>query len=142
MRIENWRRHSLGRFIGGVPEHESLIACTEHTIKTVDTLADVRRLTVEQDAYFASIRINSGFSGGVAGFAQNAPHQCLRSAAHFVEDILGDGFEFTCDKNKLISEHGFASDASLWVSLKKGVQNSIGNAIRELIRVPFRNRFR
>jgi hypothetical protein len=50
--------------------------------------------------------------------------------------------ELSGNNHALIGQHGFAGDASLRVTLQKGIQDTVRDAVGKFVGVPFRNGFR
>jgi hypothetical protein len=61
--------HEIRCFVGGVAEHQPLVAGTDFAIGTVYPLIDVAGLKVEAHLHFAGIRVDARGGIGVAGFA-------------------------------------------------------------------------
>jgi hypothetical protein len=135
MRIDDRRRHKLRCLIGGVTEHQTLIASPQNSVCAIDPLVDILRLTVEADLDFASIWGNAGVSIGVSGFAKYLTHKGRGGFTHRMKVLNALGFEFSGNDHALVRKQGFAGNACLGISREKCVEDAIGNSICKLVGV-------
>jgi hypothetical protein len=137
--------HALGSFGGGVAEHDPLVAGAElvpgiggaslglHGFE--HGLGDIRRLLPNEICHSTGIRGNP-----VLGFF----------VAHIAEDPARDlsGVDAGCCgdlpsyDDEALHDEGFAGHPPHGILGKDGIQNGVGDAVRQFIRVPLGYGFR
>ncbi len=139
--VEDRRRHQVRRFVGGVSEHDALIAraffLVGARLQRVDALRDVGGLRMQQDFDVAGLPVEA--------FLLVA--DVLDGLAHHTFDLLvGDRFGtagLTRDHHLVGGGQRFASrangpgiDAGLRAFAEKQIDDLVGNPVANLVRVP------
>src|SRR5690606_13402875 len=129
--------HELGRLRRGVAEHDPLVACALRArIGLVYGLRDLPRLLVQPYLHFDGVRVEAlvdarvaDVPDGLAGHRLDLARIQRRAAPHLARDArvtLGD-------------QH-LARDARLGIPGEIRIQDAVADAIRDLVRVTFRDR--
>ena len=137
-------RHQVGRLVGGIAEHDALVARAFILVGTrVHPLRDVGRLAVQAIDELEILPVETVLL--VADFPDRLAH-------HTLDLVLGAGGPFTvlvdtlaadfaCQHHQLGGGQRFAGDARFRVLRQEQVDNGIGNLVRNLVRVAFGNAF-
>lgn len=132
-------RHQRLGLIRSVAEHVTLVTGTNLFIRlgthTVNALANVRGLLVEADEHLALVTIQT---------------DVIRDETNVTADLSHDGFvinlrlggDFTENHNHVGLRRRFARNLGIRVLFEARVEDTVGNLIRELIRVSFVDGFR
>ena len=132
------RGHQRVGFIRGIAEHDALIACALVLVGAgVHALCDMGGLLVQQVGDFA---------GGVVEFflliadVLDAGAGDVGDAFHIFGQLgLVRQTDLTADDDAVGRGESLAGDARLGFFGEEGVQNRVGNAVADLVRVPFRD---
>ena len=125
------QRHELGGFVAGVAEHEALIA----RATGIDAHGDIGRLRLDHIDDGAGFRIEAEGSVVVADVINHAPDQ----AGHVDIRLGGD---FARDDAEARGHQRFAGDTPGGIVGQHGIQNSIGDLVRNFVGMTFCHRFR
>ena len=129
------RRHQHIGLIAGIPEHQTLVACTlVFRLLTVDALGDVRRLLADDVDHTAGIAVVANVGGGVADVLDHIAHQVFQVNP-------GAGGDFTADDGDTGLDHGFAGNAGKFVFADDRVEYCIGDLIGKFVRMAFGDGF-
>jgi len=120
------RGHQLGRLVGGVAEHHSLVAGSAG----VDTLRDVGRLAVNGGDDGAGVGVEA-FEGVVV------PDLVDRVADQGLEVDVGLGSDLPGDDDQAGAGEGLAGNAAVGVDGQAGVEDGVGDLVGDLVRVTF-----
>ena len=140
MRVHDRRGHELGRFITGITEHQTLVACAlfgsvfAFRRAGINALRDVRRLRSNRINYEDFVRMEHVVVVGIADVAN-------RFARDGIEIEFRLGGNFTTDNHEVGLGVGFARDTAVLVLRKAGIQHVIGNSIAHFVRMAFANGF-
>ena len=100
---------------------------------TVDTLRNIRALRIERHQNGTRTAANPHFVIGVTDFVD-----------HITDDLLiiydRFGGNFTGNDGHTRGYHRFASDPAFWVLSQKGVENTVGDSVCQLIGVAHADR--
>ena len=137
MRVEDRRRHQRLGFGAGIAEHDALIARPFILVAGgIDANGDIGGLRMQMH--------------GDLGIAPGKPWLIIadivhRQARQMRQIILGDGFRaarFPGQNDAVGGHQRLAGHPRIGVGGKVGIHHRIGNPVRDLVRVTFRNRFR
>ena len=145
MRQRNGQRHELGSFVGGVAEHQALVAGTvavvvfyflarAHLMGVFHTGADFVTLLTDSDGHAAGSTVEAYLGGGEANVAEAVTHQ-LRNF-----DVAGAAY-LPHHMNKPGGHHGFHGNVRVGVFGEHGVQDGVRDGVADFIRVAFRDGF-
>ncbi len=129
VRVGDGRRHELGRLVGGVSEHETLIAGSLLLVKAFafgDTLRDVGRLLFDGREHGAGLVVESHPRARVA----DVLHRLAHDHGH-VDD--GAGRDLARDHDDARLGERLARDARLRILGEDGVENGVGNLVAKLV---------
>ncbi len=140
VRVHDRRRHELGGFGTGKPEHHSLISRALLSLEFLETrtgyaLVDVGRLRVDHvhDGHRIAVKSKGGIR--VSDFAGYIPNDAL--------DInIGIGGDFSADEHECCRGECFAGDMAGRIVPEAGIENRVRNLVAELVRMAFADRFR
>jgi hypothetical protein len=133
-------RHELGSLIGGVTEHDALVAGTHlgvllaFGLTLVDALGDVGGLLGEQVRDEDLVGVEDVVVVHVTDFAN-------RGADNFLEVDLRLGREFAGDDDVVTLDQGLARDARETVLREAGIEDGVRDAVGDLIRVALADGF-
>ena len=133
-------RHELGGLVGGVTEHDTLVAGTHLGVllalglALVDALGDVGGLLREQVRDEDLVGVEDIVVVHIADFAN-------RGADNFLEINLRLGREFAGDDDVVALDQRLARDARETVLREAGIEDGIGDAVGDLIRVALADGF-
>ena len=137
VRVVNRRRHQFRGFVAGIAEHQALVAGTGVQVVVagmVHALGDVIALLVIGDQHRAALVIDAVFGVVIAN--------ALDGVARNLDIVdMGVGGDFAGQHDQTGIGQGFGRDTAAWVLLEDSVQNRIGNLVRHLVRVAFRDGF-
>ncbi len=127
-------RHQHVGFVGGIAEHQALVAgALLALVLAVDALGDVRRLFADDVDDAAARAIETHVRGVVTDVQHNLADERL--------DVHpGIGGHFTGDHDDTRLDEGLAGNTAARVVLQDCIQHRIGNLVRDLVRVTFRDR--
>ena len=145
VRQRNGQRHELGSFVGGVAEHQALVAGTvavvvfyflarAHLMGVFHTGADFVTLLTDSDGHAAGSTVEAYLGGGEANVAEAVTHQ-LRNF-----DVAGAAY-LPHHMNKPGGHHGFHGNVRVGVFGEHGVQDGVRDGVADFIRVAFRDGF-
>ena len=143
--IEDRRRHQVRRFVGGVAEHDALVAraffLVGARLQRIDALRDVGGLRMQQDFDVGGLPVEAFLL--VADILD-------RGANDAFDLIVGDGFGaagFAGDHHLVGGGKRFAGradrprvDAGLGAFAEKQIDDLVGNPVADLVRMAFGNR--
>ncbi len=121
-------RHQLGRFVGGVPEHHSLIA----RASGIHALTDVGRLPVDGAHHRARLRVEAIGRIGVANALDGVANDFRKVDVGLGRDLAG--YASQSGRN-----HRLAGDAGGRVLLQNGIEDGIGDLVGDLVRMTLGN---
>src|SRR5690606_28062577 len=134
--IVNRRRHQHVGFVGGVAEHQALVARAHFLVFFfVDAHGDIRRLFADRVEYGAGGAIEADIRTVVADVEDDLAHHV------FQVNIRGSG-DFTGDDGHAGFHQGFYRNTGVGIILDDRIQHGVGNLIRHFVRMAFRNGFR
>ena len=131
------RRHQVGGFVGGVAEHDALVAGTLVLVAgRVDADRDVGGLGVQVAL------VGGGVAPGeavlvVADLADGFADEGLEA----VEDGVGAA-DLAGEDDAVGGDHGLAGDAGFGVGGEVGVENGVAQAVGHLVGMPIGDRLR
>jgi hypothetical protein len=132
MGIGDGRGHEDISLVGGVTEHQALVAGTLLLGGgTVHALGDVAGLFADQGHDGTGRAVEADMGTGVADVADHL-------AYHLVEVDPGVGGDFTADDHGPGLDHGLAGDAGVLgvgVLGQNGIQDRVGDLISDLVRM-------
>ena len=126
MGVEDGGRHELRCFVGGVAEHHTLVARSAR----IHTHGDVRGLLVEGREHLAAGSIDPVLGIVIADLEDRLSHE-----TRHVD--LARGRDLTRDDRHAGGHEGLTRHPGVRIVHQHGVQNGIGNLIRDLIRMAF-----
>ncbi len=136
MRVRDRRRHQDIGFIGGIAEHQPLIARTLLAfVLAVDPLGDVGRLLADNIEYAATRAVEAHLRGVIADVEHGLAHDRLHIHPGAGRDLAGDDHDAGLDQR-------FAGHPALRVRRENGVEHRIRDLVGDLVGVAFRHRFR
>ena len=131
------QRHQFRRFVARVAEHQALVAgalIEVVVVRAVHALGDVRRLLVVRDEHRAAAVVDAVVGVVVA--------DALDRVARDLDVIdVGGGGDFTCQHDETGVAQRFGSDARVFVLSQDGVENGVGDLIRDLVGMAFGDGF-
>ena len=135
MRVSNRRWHQYVGFIGGITEHQTLIACALFVVsRFINASGDIRRLLADRVEHRARVAVKT-FVGVVVSDINN----------HFASDLfqinVGFGGNFASNNHHTGFDERFARHAGTGVFFKQRIEHGIGNLVRNFIRMAFGNGF-
>ena len=129
VRVMNRRRHVGIGFVGGIAEHQALVAGPLILgFGTIDPLGDVHALLADQVEHAAGVAIEAHVRRGIADIVDDATNQIFQVDP-------GGGRDFAGHDGDTGLDHGFAGHACLLVAGDDGIQHRVGNLIGDLVRV-------
>ena len=141
VRDHDRERHQLRRLVGGVAEHEALVAGADAVERivvarlvlvlegVVDALRDIRRLLVERDDHAAGLGVEAVLRARVAD--RGDPF------AHEPRDVdVGLRRDLTCDDHEPGRDERLARDAPRRVGGQHGIQDGVRDLVGNLVGVP------
>ncbi len=129
MRVSNRCRHQNVCFVRCIPEHETLIASAlVFRLAPVDALSDIRRLLADRVEHGTGVAIESHRGIRVANPDDRAAH-------HFLEVDVGRSRDLAGDQHHAGLDQRFAGNARTRVVLENGIEDRIGNLVRNFVRV-------
>ena len=136
MRERNGRRHQHVGLVGGIAEHQALVARALFAlVLAVDALGDVGGLLADDVEHAAARAVEAHVGGVVADVEHGLAHQRL----HIHPGARGD---FARDDHDAGLHQGLAGHAAARIDRKNGIQHGVGYLIGDLVRVAFGDRFR
>ncbi len=123
------RRHQLGRLVGRVAEHHSLVACAAG----VDAHGDVAGLLVDRRDHRAGVRIEAVQCIVIADRRDRSAHQALEVDVSLRCDLAGDDHQAGAGQR-------LAGHAAVGVLREAGIENRIGDLIGNLVGMPLGHR--
>ena len=128
-------RHEAVGLVGGVAEHQALVAGAHFLgLLAVHALVDVRRLLADQVQHATGGAVEADVGAVVADV-----HDDLAGQRFQVDP--GAGGDFTGHDGHARLHHGFAGHARALVLGQDGVEDRIGNLVGDLVRMAFGDRF-
>ena len=135
VRVHNGRRHQRRRFVAGVAEHQSLVACPLFAFFfAVNALCDVGRLLADGVENAASGAVKANVGAVVADIDYGLAYQIFQIDPGGSRHLTGE------DDHAGFNQR-FAGDAGVFVLGDDGVQDCIGNLVGDFVRMPFGYRF-
>ena len=137
VRQRDWQGHQLRRVIAGVAEHQALVArthvLTRHGV-LVHALSNVRTLAIEGHHDRAGLRVDAHVVVRVTDLLDHAADDVL---------IIDRGFrrDFTRNNGYTRGDHRLTGNPAVRILLKQGIQNTVGNLVRQLVRMAHADRF-
>ena len=143
--VEDRRRHQVRSLVGGVTEHDALVACAFFLVgaglQRIDALRDVGGLRMQQDFDVAGLPVKAFLL--VADVLDRLAH-------HAFDLLVGDGFGtagLTRDHHLVGGGERFAGgadrpgiDPRLRAFAEKQIDDLVGNPVADLVRMTFGNR--
>lgn len=132
--------HAALGLVGGISEHDTLIAGTDiHVVLSdVDSPGDIGRLLVDAHKHLAGVaRETLGLDGGEIideGTESDLTHLV---ADDFLVVEVGGGGDLAKDHDHVVFGGGFAGNLGHGVGGEAGVEDGIGDLIAELVGVSF-----
>ena len=140
VRVEDRRRHHLGRLVGGVAEHDALIARPLVAALAGHALRDMGRLLVQQVGDLAGFPVELVL---LVADILDAGASDVGDALHvLVQLVLIGQADLAPDHHAIGGGEGLAGDARQRVLGKKRVEHGIGDPVADLIRVALGHGFR
>ena len=137
MRQQDRQRHHLRRFVGGVAEHDALVAgalVAALARRLGDALRDLVGL-LGDELNDLQRRVAEGLGGvGVADFLDRLPDDLL-------EIELGVGRDLASEDHMVALDQRLARHAAPGVLLETRVEDRVGDVIADLVGVTFGDRF-
>ncbi len=140
VRERDRQRHQLGRLVGGVAEHHSLVAGAgdvervvvggvgARLVGLVDALGDVGRLLVD--------RVEDGAGvGGEAEVGVDVADLADRLARDLLDVDVRRGRDLTGDDDEARVHERLAGDATVGVVAQDGVEDAVGDLVGDLVGV-------
>ena len=128
---EDRRRHVIRVFVGRVAEHHALIAGSAR----VDTHGDIAGLLVDAGDHCAGIGVEPVEGIVITDGGDHTAHQRLEIDVSLGGNFAGDNNQAGCGQS-------LTGHTAVNVFFQAGIENRVGNLIGDLIRMPFRYRFR
>ncbi len=130
------RGHQHVGLVGGVTEHESLVArALLALVLAVDALRDVGGLLADDVEHPAAGAVEAHLGGVVTDVEDGLAHQRLDVHPGAGGDLAGNDDHAGLDE-------GLAGDAAAGVLAQDRIQHHVGDLVRDLVRVPLGDRFR
>ena len=130
-------RHQLGGFVTGKTEHQTLITGTlllEQPFPFGHSLGNIGGLLIDGGQYRTGFIIKTHGRVGVANLLDGLPHDGRQIG-------IGGGGDLAGNDRHASGHHGFTGDPGFGILSKNRIENSIGNLVSHLVRVPFTYRF-
>src|SRR6056300_955096 len=135
MGILNGGRHQRIGFIGGIAEHDALVACAfVFGGGGVDALGDMGRLFVQQIGDFHGFVVE--FILFIANIADAGARDFVDPAHVFCQFGLVRQAHFAADDHAVGGGKCFAGHAGLGFLGDKGIKNCVRNTVADLVWVP------
>ncbi len=136
VRVVDRQRHQAGGFVGGVAEHQALVAgalVERVVVGGVDALGDVGRLAVDRRQHRAALVVEADVGVVVADAADD-----------FLRDLavvgVGGGGDFARDHDQAGGDQRLAGDARPGVFGQHRVEHAVGDLVGDLVGVAFGDR--
>ena len=129
MRQLDRHRHQLGRLVTGEAEHHALVAGATG----VDTLGDIRRLPVDRDDDAHRVGVEAETGMVIAGLFDGVPDDVAHLDVCIGRDLADDEGEPRGDRR-------LAGHPAERVFRHDGVEDRVGNLVRDLVGVAFGDR--
>ena len=137
MGIDDRRRHEGLRLVRRVAEHHALVArALLLGLRTVDALRDVGTLPVERAHVVEGIPAEALLGAVVADVLHHGARNLLR-----IDLLIAAGRDLAHVDDKIRAHHRLTTDMGLGIALHAGVEDCVGDLVRDLVGMPFRNRF-
>ena len=143
--VEDRRRHQVRRLVGGIAEHDALVARALFLVgaglQRIDALRDIGRLRMQQDFDVAGLPVEAVLL--VADVLDRGAHHALDllvgdrlRAAGFAGDhhLVGGGERLAGGTDRPRIDAGFRAFA------EKQIDDLVGNPVADLVRMTFGNR--
>ncbi len=129
------RRHEAVGFVGGIAEHQALVARTLLLgVLAIHALVDVRRLLADQVEHATGLAVEADVGTVVADVQNDLAGQ------RFQIDP-GTGGHFAGHDRNAGLDHRLAGHAGALVLRQDGVQHCVGDLVGDLVRMAFGDRF-
>ena len=131
VRQHDGQRHPLAGFIAGVSEHHALVAgALLGPLVAVDTLRDVRRLTIDRGQHRAGAAIEAERGVGVADAGHRLAHEIGNVDVRAGGDLAGH-------HRHPGGHQRFTSHARVGVAGDDRIENGVGDLVGNLVGMPF-----
>ena len=134
-------RHEFVGLVRRVAEHEALVTSADDVAGLRDAAADVAALLGEASDDLAGLRVDACLGVAVADLPEHLARDGVCVALHPL-DQTGHRGELPCDDNEVVVHQGLAGHPGVRVLGEEGIQDGVGYLVRDLVRVPLRDRFR
>ena len=137
VRVDERRRHEALRLVRRVAEHHALVArALLLGLRAVDALRDVGALPVEGAQVVERVPAEPLAGAVVADVLHDRARDLLG-----VHLLVAARRDFAHVDDEVRPHHRLARDVGLRVALEVGVEDRVGNLVRNLVGMTFRNRF-